>query len=129
MLIRQSSDASEAPKSVAGTRKDSNRHKRYLCALFEKDIESQGTIEARRRVCIACRNAWDQNIRTFIPIFKSIQAPLPWSERLRGDIVQPPLRPPNEESGERNNELYTQTANELSASIGAKHAVITSPTV
>jgi hypothetical protein len=107
MLIRQSSDASEAPTSVAGARKDSERHKRYLCALFERDVESQGSIEERRKVCLKCREAWDKNVKTFIPTFLHIERPQPLQRRHMGDIAPPFARPPQPEHLKDSNDYLT----------------------
>ena len=113
MLIRQSSDASEAPTSVAGARKDSERHKRYLCALFERDLDSQGSIEERRKVCLKCREAWDKNVKTFMPTFLQIERPKPTQQRYMGDIVPPFARPPQTEHLHESNE-YSNTMNSIS---------------
>ena len=88
MLIRQSSDSSEAPLPTGSSRKESNKQKRYLCALFEKDIESQGTIRERRDVCCRCRIAWDHNLLTFLNIFNSINKPRKLTERMQGDALK-----------------------------------------
>lgn len=103
MLVRQSSDASDAPPSSGSARRESDKLKRFLCALFERDVESQGTIEERRNVCIRCERAWDRNLDTFLNIFSEIERPKPVAERMQGDALKPPLGAPSEE-------LWTSTA-------------------
>lgn len=121
MLIRQSSDASEAPTSAAGARKDSERHKRYLCALFERDIDSQGSIEERRKVCLKCREAWDKNVQTFAPTFLHLERPQPAYKRHMGDIAPPFARPPQTE--------YINETNDYMATVSALSDALRDPNI
>ena len=97
MLIRQSSDASNAPQATGGARRESDKLKRFLCALFERDVDSQGTIEERRDVCLRCERAWDRNLETFLNIFVEIERPKPLVERLQGDALKPSIAAPQED--------------------------------
>ena len=92
MLIRMSSDASDAPVAQESSRKKADKEKRYLCALLEKDIESQGTIQDRQKVCLQCRSAWDKNMINLLPIFLPIRTPLPDRERFSGDRLPGPVQ-------------------------------------
>lgn len=122
MLVRHSSDASEAPEAASNLRKSSESDKRYKCALFERDLDSQGKIEERREVCRRCRKAWDKNIQTFMPVFLEIERPQPIEKRLQADYKQSYARPSDATLDKYNSTITTLGKALQHSSIGLSHS-------